>query len=122
MILSMTSILNFMTYNVDTTSEAIGTLASFGYMILLGIIVLTLSIFTISYWWELRKSKRKSFANLNSSDDSVRKETLKGFVFYLNFRTSNAMYYSYPMVFIIRRVLVACILVLWKHDGFYQLV
>lgn len=79
-------------------------------------------MYTAFYWNELKKSQTKEFAGLNSDQDDLRKTTLKGKMLFYAYRTKNLMHYSYSVIFIVRRILVALVLTLLKFYGFYQLV
>jgi cbb3-type cytochrome oxidase subunit 3 len=123
LILTFTAVLNFKDYNADSGSEAVNTLAAFGYFLFLAIFMVFLTIITILYWRELKKSGTKAFTGITEpNDDKVRKGSIKGFMFFLNYRTSNPMYYWYPMIFILRRIAVTFVLTYWAFDGFDQLL
>jgi hypothetical protein len=119
-ILSFTAILNFNNFNTETGSEAYGSIASYGYLIFVAFFITMLFIITCAYWWELKNSTGVDFFGIIGSGD-LRKDTLKDKVIFWPYRIEHFMHYSYPLFFIIRRILVALILSCYYYDGFWQL-
>lgn len=118
--LTFTATLNFRDFNIETESEAYGSIASYGYLVFIALFTTILSVITVMYWWELKNSSKADFSGLIGSGD-LREDTLKGKVFFWQYRTKNFMHFFYPLFFIIRRVLVALLFSSYYYDGFWQL-
>lgn len=120
-ILTFTSVLNFSSNNVFTGSEVATTMASFSYFIFIVLFTGYLLLCTIIYWKEVRTARKQNPDNQDAID-AVRMGSIKGYLFFTDFRTTNDMYYWYPIIYVVRRILVACILVIWMENGFDQLM
>jgi uncharacterized membrane protein YbjE (DUF340 family) len=103
LILSFASFLNFIEFNVETQTESIGSLASYGYLIFIFLFWVILVIITGLYWHELRCADKKEFANLAATNDRST-NSLKEKIFFDPYRKDHLMHYSYPVFFIARRV------------------
>jgi hypothetical protein len=112
--------LNFKYFNVETTSESVGSYAAACYFIALIVLFLFLGFMSAYYWYDINE-KVERFGNLAYGED-VRKDNFKGTYIFYQYRTTHVYYYLYPMYFIVRRVLVAIVLVYWHEHGFFQLL
>jgi hypothetical protein len=114
------AMLNFKYFNVETSSESAGSYAAALYFIGLAVLFIFLGFMTTYYWQDINERVERS-GNL-AYEDNGRKGNFKGTYIFHQYRTTHIYYYLYPMYFIIRRVLVASILVYWHEYGFYQLL
>lgn len=122
-IMTFSSMMNLYRYNVETTSESVGSYCSVLYMIFLCLLFMLILWLIFYYSYELRTRKSGPVVNLAAfSKGDIKEDTFKGKYIFFHYRTDHSFHYSYPLVFITRRVLVSYILVWWNKNGFYQLV
>lgn len=117
-ILSFTALLNVKEFNVETESESFGSIASFGYFVFISMFIGIFVLLVGYFWWYLRMAKK----DLNSEDRDLRKTTIIGKYFVAPYRTAHLYHYFYPLTQILRRIMVASVFVLYKNDGFLQLL
>jgi hypothetical protein len=72
------------------------------------------------YYWRDINNQSEKYGSLTTEVD-VKKGNFKGTYFFYEYRTTHFFYYSYPLYFIMRRILFASLIVFWEHDGFFQL-
>ena len=114
------AMLNFKLFNTDNPSESTSSIFSILYIIFVCTFFLFLFGWVLFYWY-YNFTEVKTTGNL-AQDDDIRKSSFLGTYIFYHYRTQNIFYYSYPLYFITRRVLVWAVLVFWNNDGFSQLL
>lgn len=118
--LNFAAMLNYRYFNVETSSESAGSYGAVIYFIFLGTLFIFLWTMALYYWDDINQ-RRKQSGQLTFEED-IRKNNFKGTYLFYQFRVTHFFHYLYPLYFILRRFLVAQILVYWHDSSFYQLL
>jgi len=119
LILWMTAFLNINEWNVMTEAEVFGSVASYMYLALIVFALIMMIVFTALYWADLRKVENPEGGDTGKK---MQVNSLGRKYLFMPFKDRNLMHYSYPVIFLARRILVAALFGFVKNDGFLQLL